>query len=88
MNEIDLTVLTIKMFQSVVVLITGLLALYYNKRLSGEMGDQFRSVYGRLFKIGRVFDSKIVGRYLRFLFILYGVCAIGFAVFNTTGPID
>ena len=88
MNEIDLTVLTIKAFQSVVILITGLLALYYNKRLAGEMVDQFKSVYGRLFKIGHVFDSKIVGGYLRFLFILYGVCAIGFAVFNITGPIE
>ena len=58
MTEINSTVLTIKVFQSVVVLITGLLALYYNKRLAGEMVDQFKSVYGRLFKIGRVLIPK------------------------------
>jgi hypothetical protein len=87
MNETDTAVQMIKLFQSAVVLITGLLALYYNKRLTREMIHKFKSVYGRLFKIERVFDSRIVIGYLRFLFILFGVCAIGFAVFNITGPV-
>jgi hypothetical protein len=87
MSESDTAVQSIKFFQSAAVLTTALLAIFYNKRLAEEMIRKFKAVYGRLFRIERVFESKLIKGYLRFLFILFGVCAIGFAVFNITGPI-
>jgi hypothetical protein len=87
MNETDTATEMIKLFQSAVVLTTAALALYYNKRLAEEMAQKLKAVYGRIFKIERVFDSRLIRGYLRFLFVLFGVCAIGFAVFNITGPI-
>ena len=87
MNETDTAVLMIKLFQSAVVLATAALALYYNKRLAEEMAQKFKAVYGRIFKIERVFDSRLIKGYLRFLFVLFGICGAIFAVFNITGPI-
>jgi hypothetical protein len=87
MSETDTAVLMIKCFQSAVVLTTAALALYYNRRLAEEMAQKFKDVYGRIFKIERAFDSRLVKGYLRFLFVLFGVCATIFAVFNITGPI-
>jgi hypothetical protein len=88
MNETDEAVQMIKFLQSAVVLTTAVLALYYNKRLAEEMAEKFKAVYGRIFKIESVFDSRLIKGYLRFLFCLFGVCAIIFAVFNLTGPIE
>ena len=87
MNGFD-TELGIKLFQSAVVVVSGVLALYFNRRLAGEMAGKFRAVYGKLFNIERVFEAKWLISYLRFGFILFGICAIIFAVFNITGPIE
>jgi hypothetical protein len=86
MNAFD-PELGIKLFQSTVVVVSGVLALYFNRRLAKEMAGKFKAVYGKLFNMERVFEAKWMIGYLRFGFILFGICAIIFAVFNITGPI-
>ena len=51
------------------------------------MAGKFKAVYGKLFNMERVFEARWMIGYLRFGFILFGICAIIFAVFNITGPI-
>jgi hypothetical protein len=86
MNGVD-TEFGIKLFQSIAVVVSGVLALYFNRRLAKEMAGKFKAVYGKLFNIDRVFEANWMLGYLRFGFVLFGVCAIGFAVFNIIGPI-
>lgn len=80
--------LAIKLIQSSVSLIVGITALIYRRRLAREMAEKFKNVYGKLFNIQEIFETKWVMWYLELAFVVLGVGALVFALFNVTGPIN
>ncbi len=52
------------------------------------MAGKFNDVYGKALNIQGLFESKGIRWYLEMLFIVLGVGALIFAVFNITGPIN
>ena len=82
------TALLVKVIQSGVSIIVGILALLYRKRLTQEITTKFKNVYGKGFNIEKVFDSKLFNWYLEFGFVLFGICAFIFAFFSIFGPIN
>ena len=87
MEGTDNTTLILELIQSSFSLMAAAVALYYNRRLAQEMNDIFKTVYGRLFNIERIFESKFMLGYFRLGFYIFGIASIIFAVFNITEPI-
>jgi hypothetical protein len=87
MKDPDTATMIIRLIQSAVSLIAGALALYRNRRLSQELNDKFKTVYGKLFGIEWLFQTSFMLGYFRLGFYILGVAAITFAIFNLIGPI-
>ena len=82
------TELTVKLIQSGISIVVGLIALLYRKRLAKEMAEKLKNVYGRLFNIKRVFETKWMDWYLELAFTVFGIGALVFASFSILGPIN
>jgi hypothetical protein len=83
-----LELLTLKLVQSIVPLAVGVAALIYRRRLAQEMADKFKNVYGKFFHVEKVFETKWMRWYLEFAFIVFGIGALIFAIFNITVSIN
>jgi hypothetical protein len=75
MNAFD-PELAIQLLQSIVVVVSGVFALYFNRRFAKEMAGKLKAVYGKLFNVdiaGRltfhIRDERTCSRVLRPAFL-------------------
>lgn len=78
----------IKFIQSGTALVVALLSLYYNRRIAEEMKAAFMKTYGKWFGMESIFNGKLFWGFLRFGFVVFGIGALIFAIFNITGPLN
>lgn len=88
MENIDTATFILKLTQSALLFVFGILALYNNKRLAFEMSERFKRFYGPLFHIDKVVEHKIFSNFARFVFIIMGISALIGSVIIMTGPIN